>query len=327
MTEIIRTLSDVQITQPSVVTIGSFDGLHRGHARLIQTVVAHARAKNAASVIVTLNPHPRLVLKPDSPMLLLNTLYERLDLLAAAGPDYVVVFPFSIEQSKLRAREFIELLKNHLNLVELVCGPNFALGYKREGTIAVLQNLGQEFGFTVTVVGPEFLRDGVISSSRIRDLVAAGEITAASELLGRFPMLQGIVIHGDHRGRELGYPTANLQVPEKKIIPANGIYAVRVRLGSEWYDGAASIGIRPTFGGGKRLVEIFILDFTRWIYGEELQVFFIERLRDEEKFDNIQALLDQMALDVQNARAILSHYPPGKPQMSPEPLDHVVRGN
>lgn len=305
MTEIIRTLSDVHLTRPSVITVGSFDGVHRGHTHLLQTVAHRAREKNAASVVVTLNPHPRLVLRPDSPMQLLSTLEERVELLSQQGLDYVVVFPFSLEQSKLRAREFVELLRNHLNVVELVCGPNFALGYKREGTIPVLQDLGKELGFTVTVVEPQEFRDGVISSTRLRELVGNGEVRQAAELLGRYPMLRGVVVHGDHRGRELGYPTANLEVPDKKLIPANGIYAVRVRLGNEWHNGAASIGVRPTFGGGKRLVEIFVLDFTRWIYGEELEVYFIERLRDEEKFDSIHALLEQMARDVQNARKLL----------------------
>jgi riboflavin kinase/FMN adenylyltransferase len=316
MTEIIRTLSDAHLTQPSVITVGSFDGVHRGHKQLIRTTMDHARRKNAASVVVTLNPHPRLVLRPDSPMQLLATLEERLDLLKAEGPDYVVVFPFSLEQSKLRAREFIELLRNHLNIVELVCGPNFALGYKREGTIPVLQELGKELGFTVTVVEPTRTPEGIISSTRVRELVAAGDVTKAAALLGRYPMVRGVVVHGDHRGRELGYPTANLEVPEKKLIPANGIYAVRVRLGNEWLDGAASIGIRPTFGGGKRLVEIYLLDFTRWIYGEELVVYFIERLRDEEKFESIQELLDQMALDVSKTREIIAKLGPGEPHVA-----------
>jgi riboflavin kinase / FMN adenylyltransferase len=318
MTEIIRTLSDAHLTQPSVITIGSFDGVHRGHAYLIQAVIGHAREQNAASVVVTLNPHPRLVLRPDAPLQLLSTLEERVALLALQGLDYVVVFPFSLEQSKLRAREFVELLRNHLNMVELVCGPNFALGYKREGTIPVLEDLGKEFGFTVTVVEPQAFQEGMISSTRVRDLVASGSVTEAATLLGRYPMLRGIVVHGDHRGRELGFPTANLEVPDKKLIPANGIYAVRVRLGNEWHNGAASIGIRPTFGGGKRLVEIFILDFSRWIYGEELEVYFIERLRDEEKFDSIQALLDQMARDVQNARDILERLNVGAPRVGDE---------
>lgn len=316
MTEIIRALSDIQLTQPSVVTIGSFDGVHRGHAQLLEILKQHARAQNAASVVVTLHPHPKQVLRPNSNLRLLSTLDERAELLSQQGVDYVVVFPFSLEQSKLRAREFAELLKKHLNMAELVCGPNFALGYKREGTIEVLRALGAEMGFDVTVVEPRAFEQGMISSTRVRDLVANGQVAEAAQLLGHFPMLRGIVVHGDHRGRELGFPTANLQVSEQKLIPANGIYAVRVRLSDEWHNGAASIGIRPTFGGGKRLVEIFILDFTRWIYGEELQVYFIERLRDEEKFDSIDALLKQMTRDVENTRVSLKHFGEGEAQLS-----------
>lgn len=308
MTEIIRILTEVHLTKPTVLTIGSFDGVHRGHAQLIETVKNHARLKQASSALVTLNPHPKLVLRPDSDLQLLSTLDERLELLAQQNLDYVVVFPFSLEQAKLRAREFVELLRNHLNMIEIVCGPNFALGYKREGTIEVLKGLGAEMGFMVTIVEPRQFEQGMVSSTRVRDLVANGQVGEAAQLLGRYPMLRGVIVHGDHRGRELGYPTANLETPDKKLIPANGIYAVRVRLGDEWFDGAASIGIRPTFGGGKRLVEIYILDFARWIYGEELEVFFVERLRDELKFDNVQALLDQMAHDVQNARLLLKEH-------------------
>lgn len=308
MTEIIRILTEVHLTKPTVLTIGSFDGVHRGHAQLIETVKNHARLKQASSALVTLNPHPKLVLRPDSDLQLLSTLDERLELLAQQNLDYVVVFPFSLEQAKLRAREFVELLRNHLNMIEIVCGPNFALGYKREGTIEVLNALGAEMGFSVTIVEPRQFEQGMVSSTRVRDLVANGQVAEAAQLLGRYPMLRGVIVHGDHRGRELGYPTANLETPDKKLIPANGIYAVRVRLGDEWFDGAASIGIRPTFGGGKRLVEIYILDFARWIYGEELEVFFVERLRDELKFDNVQALLDQMAHDVQNARLLLEEH-------------------
>src|SRR5581483_11230424 len=314
MTEIIRILTETHFTKPSVLTIGSFDGVHRGHAHLIKTVEAHARARNAASVLITLNPHPKLVLRPDSNLKLLSTLDERLELLAQQGLDYVVVVPCSLEQSKLRAREFVELLRRHLNMVELVCGPNFALGFKREGTVPVLEALGKELGFAVTVVQASEL-NGMISSTRIRNLVGEGAVSEAALLLGRYPLLRGIVVHGDHRGRELGYPTANLEVPDGKLIPADGIYAVRVRLGSEWLDGAASIGVRPTFGGGRRLVEIYILDFSKWIYGEQLEVYFIERLRDELKFDSIEALLEQMRQDVTKSREILSRLGPGEPRV------------
>jgi riboflavin kinase / FMN adenylyltransferase len=317
MTEIIRTLSEAHLAKPSVLTIGSFDGVHRGHAALIQTVVEHARDRNAASVVVTLNPHPKLVLRPDSPLPMLSTLDERLSLLAEQHLEYVVIFPFSLEQSKLRAREFVQLLRQHLNMVELVCGPNFALGYKREGTIPVLREMGTDLGFTVSVVEPRASDDGMISSTRVREFVAQGQVQQAAKLLGRYPMLRGVVVHGDHRGRELGYPTANLDIPDGKLIPANGIYAVRVRLGEEWFNGAASIGVRPTFGGGKRLVEIYVLDFSRWIYGEELEVYFVERLRNEEKFDSIQALLEQMAQDVRAARQVLSQDSLGEAAAAP----------
>lgn len=305
MTEILRDFYATVLTRPSVVTIGSFDGVHRGHAYLINTVIESARAQNANSVAVTLNPHPKRVLRPDSQLLLLITMEERLAALSQLGLDYVVVFPFSLEHSRLRAREFVMLLRERLNMVELHCGPNFALGYKREGTVTMLKELGEELGFTVTVVEPKQFEAGIISSTRIRELVAAGDVADAARLLGRYPYMSGVVVHGDHRGRTLGYPTANLDVPDGKVIPANGIYAVRVRLGDEWFNGAASIGVRPTFGGGKRLVEVYIFDFDRQIYGQEMHVEFVARLRDELKFENVDALLGQMGRDVVNARALL----------------------
>lgn len=305
MTEILRDFYATSLTRQSVVTIGSFDGVHRGHAYLIETVVKSARERDANSVAVTLNPHPKLILRPDVPLLLISTMEERLAALSRLGLDFVVVFPFSLEHSRLKAREFVMLLREHLNMIELHCGPNFALGYKREGTVGVLRELGEELGFKLIVVEPKQFDDGVISSTRIRDFVATGDVADAARLLGRYPSMTGVVVHGDHRGRTLGYPTANLDVPIGKLIPANGIYAVRVRLGDEWFNGAASIGVRPTFGGGKRLVEVYIFDFDREIYGQEMQVQFVARLRDELKFEHVDELLDQMARDVGAARVLL----------------------
>ncbi len=305
MTQIITDIYSTYLTRPSVVTLGSFDGVHRGHQHLINSVLTAARERNAASVVVTLNPHPKLVLRPGSDMELVSTLDERLELLKQLGTDYVVVFPFTVEHSQIRARDFVKLLVDHLHLIEFQCGPNFALGYKREGNVPFVRELGQEFGFTVTVVEPRQFEAGIISSTRVRELVGTGNVSAATELLGRFPVLRGVVVHGDHRGRQLGFPTANLNVPEKKLVPANGIYAVRVRLGDEWLNGAANIGVRPQFGGGPRLVEVYLLDFDREIYGQELEVHFVERLRDEKKFESVEALVAQMHRDVAKARAIL----------------------
>ncbi len=326
MTEIITDIYSTQLTRPSVVTLGSFDGVHRGHQYLIDSVIAAARARNAASIVVTLNPHPRHVLRPDAPLALISTVEERLNLLIKLGLDYVVVFPFTIEHTKIRARDFAQLLVDHLHMVEFQCGPNFAFGYKREGNVPFLKQLGQEMGFTVNVVEPRVFDEGIISSTRLRNLVSEGDVTTATTLLGRYPALRGTVVHGDHRGRQLGYPTANLNVPDKKLVPANGIYAVRVRLGQEWLNGAANIGIRPQFGGGPRLVEVYILDFDRDIYGQEIEVHFVERLRDEMKFENVQALIEQMGRDVARARTILSnlHVPPLEAALEePDPDESV----
>lgn len=305
MTEIITDIYSTFLHRASVLTIGSFDGLHRGHQHLIDSVIATAHERGAASVVVTLHPHPKLVLRPDSTLLLLSTLEERLALIEQLELDYAVVFPFTLEHSEIRARDFAKLLVEHLHMVELLCGPNFALGYKREGTIPFLQKVGEELGFVVTVVEPRQYEQGMISSTRVRALVAGGQVTEAATMLGRFPALRGIVVHGDHRGRTLGYPTANLNAPDRKLIPANGIYAVRVRLGREYFNGAANIGVRPQFGGGPRLVEVYILDFDRDIYGQELEVQFVERLRDEMKFESVEALVRQMGQDVAKARSIL----------------------
>jgi riboflavin kinase/FMN adenylyltransferase len=307
MTEIIADIYSTELARPSVLTIGSFDGVHRGHQHLINSVIAAAKARGAASVVVTLHPHPKQVLRPGSTLQLLSTLEERLSLVSQLGLDYVVVFPFTLEHSEIRARDFVELLVDHLHMVEVRCGPNFALGYKREGTIPFLQKVGKELGFVVTVVEPRQYEEGIISSTRVRALVAEGDVSTASNLLGRFPAIRGIVVHGDHRGRLLGFPTANLDVPDgsAKLIPANGIYAVRVRLGNEWFNGAANIGVRPQFGGGPRLVEVYILDFDRDIYGQALEAHFVARLRDEMKFASVDALVQQMGQDVAKARSIL----------------------
>jgi riboflavin kinase/FMN adenylyltransferase len=329
MTEIITDIYTTDLARPSVLTIGSFDGVHRGHQHLIESVIAAAKGREAASVVVTLHPHPKLVLRPDSTLLLLSTLEERLSLITHLGLDYVVVFPFTLEHSKIRARDFVNLLVDHLHMVELRCGPNFALGYKREGTIAFLRAAGRELGFDVTVVEPRQYEEGIISSTRVRSLVAQGDVSTASDLLGRFPALRGIVVHGDHRGRLLGYPTANLNVQDRKLIPANGIYAVRVRLGNEWFDGAANIGVRPQFGGGPRLVEVYVLDFDRDIYGQELEAHFVRRLRDEMKFGSVEALVQQMGQDVAKARAILGalKLPPLEARIEEKAGNETVRGD
>jgi len=303
--DIIRDLTATHLTRPTVLTIGSFDGIHRGHQYLIRQVLARAQAIGAASALVTLHPHPKVVLRSTSPLQFLSTLEERLDLLAPLGLDYAVVFPFSIENSQIRARDFAQLLLDHLRMKEILCGKDFALGYKREGTVEFLRALGTEKGFPVPVAEPQAFDGQIISSTRIRELVAQGNLHQAARLLGRPPSVRGRVIKGDQRGRALGFPTANLALAERRLIPADGIYAVRVKIGAAWFGGAANIGVRPTFDSGQRLVEVYILDFDGDLYDQVIEIQFIQRLREERKFDSVATLIEQMRRDVAEARRVL----------------------
>lgn len=304
--EIIRDLSSVHLTRPTVLTIGSFDGIHRGHQHLIAQVIARAQEINAASALVTLHPHPKVVLRPQSSLQYLSTIEERLDLLAPLGLDYGIVFPFSLETSQIHARDFVQLLLDHVKMREIFCGADFAFGYKREGNVEFLRALGTAKNFVVNVVTPQQFNGDVISSTHIRELVAEGALDDATRFLGRFPSVRGRVVKGDQRGRKLGFPTANLAIAERRLIPANGIYAVRVKIDDEWKLGAASIGVRPTFGGGARLVEVFVLDFDGDLYDQVIEVQFVKRLREEMKFDSVDALIAQMKRDVAETRRVLA---------------------
>ncbi|MDE3089257.1 MAG: bifunctional riboflavin kinase/FAD synthetase [Chloroflexota bacterium] len=304
--EILRDPTTAHIPRPTVLTIGSFDGIHRGHQYLIGRVIARAKETDAASALVTLHPHPKIVLRPTAPLQYLSTIEERLDLLAPLGLDYAVVFPFSLETSQIRAREFVQLLVEHLHMQEIFCGADFALGYKREGNVEFMRSLGKEKGFAVTVVAPQAFDGQIMSSSRIRQMIAAGDLDDAARFLGRYPSVRGRVVKGDQRGKTLGFPTANLAIAERRLIPADGIYAVRVRIGETWHGGAANIGIRPTFDHGHRLVEVFVLDFDGDLYDQVIEVQFVKRLREERKFESIDALIAQMNKDVAETRRVLA---------------------
>ncbi len=185
---------------------------------------------------------------------------------------------------------------------EIFCGADFALGYKREGNVEFFRALGKEKGFAVTVVAPQAFEGQIMSSSRIRQMIAEGDLDDAARFLGRYPSVRGRVVKGDQRGRTLGFPTANLAIAERRLIPADGIYAVRVKIGETWHGGAANIGIRPTFDHGHRLVEVFVLDFDGDLYGREIFVYFRDRIRDERKFKDVEELVRQIEKDVRFTR-------------------------
>lgn len=301
-----RSLADVSI-QNAWLTIGVFDGVHRGHQAILHHLAAGAYENGAPAVLLTFDPHPAVVLAGRE-LKLLTTADERAELAGALGLEAVVTHPFDRTVSEMSAGDFMARLKDHLGLSHLLIGYDFALGKGREGNAGRLAELGRELGYSVEVVNAVSDESGVISSTEIRELISVGSVDAAANLLGRPYALSGPVIHGDGRGRGLNIPTANIHYPESKLLPANGIYACRARLGADLYAAATNVGFNPTFTPDKRTVnvEAHILDFDRDLYGQELELEFIARLRDELKFDSVEALLVQIRADIEQTREIIS---------------------
>lgn len=303
---VISHLDQVTLEQETVLTIGSFDGVHRGHQRLFHCLVARARDQGRLSTALSFYPHPRVVLQPDAPPSYLTSEIERARLLDALGLDILALIAFTRELADTPAEVFVRMLVERLCMRELWVGPGFALGRGREGQIPALRRLGQQLGYSVHVVEPVYEDGQPISSTRIRALLAEGHVERAAELLGRYYAISGAVLHGAARGRRLGFPTANLRVPAERAAPADGVYAVWAHVGAERYPAVANIGIRPSFDAGERLLETHLMGFAGDLYGRCLRVEFVRRLRGERRFESGEALSAQVQQDMQQAMAILS---------------------
>jgi riboflavin kinase/FMN adenylyltransferase len=298
---------------PTILTIGAFDGVHRGHQHLIESAVRRARELGCQSAVLTFDPHPDLVIHPERDRLYLTSLEERAELIARLGADLLIVMPFTRETMALSAQDFMSKTCASVALRELWVGWDFALGRKREGGLARLRQLGQQFGYTVHPVAAFALADGTpISSTRIRSALAAGDLETAAMLLGRSFAVQGPVILGDQRGRTIGFPTANVDVDQLHVLPADGVYVCDAEVGGQRFGAVTNIGVRPTFDGTRRKVEAYLLDFVDDIYGETLRLTLLQRLRGEKKFDGIAALVAQITTDVAAARAWLREQPPSR---------------
>jgi riboflavin kinase / FMN adenylyltransferase len=289
----------------SGITIGAFDGVHLGHKALIQQAVRGARRQGWQAVVVTFDPLPGQILDPEG-YRLLSTLAERIERFERLGVDGLVVLPFDRALMATPAAAFIEMLTRHLALSGLWIGPDFRLGKDREGDIAFLRAVGAREGFTVEVLHDTVeWRGEPVRSSRIREALAAGDLAQANGCLGYPYALTGEIVHGDRRGRDLGFPTANLAAPEERLLPANGVYVCRATLGSETLGAVTNVGTRPTFDDSPPTVEAFLLDFSGDVYGRTMRLEFLERLRPELKFASAAALIKQMRHDEADARAWL----------------------
>jgi riboflavin kinase / FMN adenylyltransferase len=303
-------LADAQLQQPSIVTIGVFDGVHKGHQYLIQKLVDEARTTNRLSVVLTFFPHPDIVLRGLKGRYYLTTAEQKAELLMKLGVDYVVTHPFNDAVRHIRAAEFVDQLVDCLRLKALWVGSDFAMGYKREGNVPFLRQQGEQKGFVVHEIDRIEAEGGAISSTAIREAVQQGRLEEANAWLGRAYSVVGEVIHGQNRGRQIGFPTANMDVWSEQVLPANGVYAGWARLGEEVFMAAINVGVSPQFGGDKITVEPYLLDFDRDIYGQQLELSFARRLRPEGKFDSLEELIAQIGRDVDESRAYLSKIRP-----------------
>lgn len=301
-----KELARVKPQREMLLSIGVFDGVHLGHQRLLTRLRDEARSKNWLSGVVTFKSHPEMVLAAKSKVLWLNDLETRVNLLRNLGIDIVVVLPFSSELARLTARAFVQLLKQHLKMRGLIVGPDFALGRNREGDADKLRILGEEMDFSVEVI-PAAVIDGlVVSSSTIRQALTEGDMKKVEKLIGRPFSLSGLVVGGDKRGRALGFPTANLDLRAEQALPGDGVYATITHTDDNSLPSVTNIGVRPTFGGSKRLVETYILDFEGELLGQKLAIDLLDKLRDEKRYDTVDELKAQMIRDVEKARQILT---------------------
>jgi riboflavin kinase/FMN adenylyltransferase len=290
------------------LAIGVFDGVHLGHAALVRRMVEEAKQRGLGSGIVTFHPHPISVIRPDTPMAYLESLEHRVELLRDLGVDFVAVLQFTSELQQVSAADFMQLLVEEAGMRLLVAGPDFRVGRRGEGTLGVVREIGEEQGFEVLTIEFEPAPgDGErVSSTRVREALVEGRMEDVSALLGRDFSLRGPVLRGEERGRTLGFPTLNIGVSADRLMPPNGVYVTRAHVGEDVYEACTNIGVQPTFDGTERRVETHLLDFEGDLYGEVVLIELLHRLRGEQKFDGIDALVAQIGRDVEATRGWFS---------------------
>jgi riboflavin kinase / FMN adenylyltransferase len=304
--EIIRDLEALARHPYPVTALGNFDGVHLGHRAILKAAIDRARAAGGTAFALTFDPLPAKLLVPERAPHLILAPDDKLELLRLSGIDGVIVLNFTRELSLLTPREFVrDYLLGKIGVREVVVGHSVSFGHQRAGNAAVMVELGREFGFDTTVVGPVKVGGLEVSSTKVRELIRAGDLRGAAKLLGRYQFLHGVVVRGRERGRTIGFPTANLE-SETECVSPDGVYATRVVLEDGAYGSITNIGMRPTFGEAGRSIEAHIFDFNRDIYGRTIKLELIERIRAERKFDGVEALKSQIALDLSRAREILA---------------------
>ncbi|MDA8431923.1 MAG: bifunctional riboflavin kinase/FAD synthetase [Nitrospiraceae bacterium] len=307
---LITDLSRIERTfDRSIITLGNFDGVHMGHQELVRMVIRRAKETGAASMVVTFRPHPLKILAPEKCPPLISIYEEKIRLFEKLGIDVLVKIPFTVEFAAMTPEDFVKnILCDSLGAKEIFVGYNYRFGKGRKGDVKTLRALGERYGFTVREVEQISLDGEVISSTKIRHLLREGDVEHAAKLLGRTYAITGIVVRGDGRGKGLGFPTANI-APKHAIIPSHGVYAVRLFVRDRLYDGIANIGMRPTFDKKALAIEVHVFDFNEDVYGEDISLYFIRKIREEKKFGSVEALVGQIRTDIGAAKGILALRP------------------
>jgi len=304
--EIEQELASITPQGETLLTIGVFDGVHGGHRHLLGRLQQRAAERNLLSGVVTFNPHPQSLLHPDDQLPWLSSLDDRVAILRQLGMNIVAVLTFTPKLARLSARDFMSMLKKYLRMRGIVVGPDFTLGRGGEGNISLLRILGDEMNFTVEVIPPYTINGEIVSSTLIRQALIKGDMRRVEKLMGRNFYLAGKVITSDKRGRLLGFPTANLDLKPQQALPNNGIYATITQIDGKRFPSATNIGTRPTFGEGKKMIETHLLDYKGNLYGKEIRVEFMQKLRDEQRFSSSEELKIQIEKDVREVKTILA---------------------
>ena len=304
--EIYHDLSSLNIPNYTVCGIGNFDGIHRGHQKLIETLLQCSQTRNLDSLIFTFEPHPSKVLSPNNSAKLIMTLNQKKRIMRSYGIDHFILTPFTREFSKIEYKNFIyDILINKCRAKVVVVGYNYKFGYKGEGTAQSLKELLSKEGIYTVIIPPVTYKGETLSSTFIRSLIEKGDVKNAAEYIGRPFNVEGFVQHGNGIGKKLGFPTANISPEQELVLPARGVYAVLVSWLGNIYKGVANLGVKPTFNGSDMRLEIHLFDFNGELYGEKLEVMFIDNLRSEIKFDKAEDLVKQVQRDFVNAKDIL----------------------
>ncbi len=308
--EVIHNISNYRPQKPAILTIGTFDGVHFGHQKILQNLVVEAKKENLCAIVLTFFPHPRMVLQKETQIKMINTLEEKTKLLEQLEVEVLIVQPFTMEFSRMTAIEYTrDILVNGIRISKLIIGYDHRFGRNREATVEDLKQFGMDYNFTVEEIPAQDIESIAVSSTKVRNAIDSGEIKKANQYLGRPFSLNGTIVEGDKIGREMGYPTANLEIEEDyKLKPQNGVYLVQTSLVDKKYFGMMNVGKRPTVSGKKTRIETYFFDFKGDLYGKKLRIELLEKIRDEQKFDSLDALRNQLNSDQKSCQKLIPKY-------------------